>query len=124
MTKVDKPAYAYAEYQVTGKGCCMSVPPGKTTFTLAEAAELLSCHKETLRRAIARGTLPAARLGKGYRISRVDLEAYWSASGGGELFARDGDGAPAPEKPARPVRKKSGPVQLALPGTDTESAEK
>ncbi len=29
----------------------------KTTFTLAEAADLLSCHKETLRRAIKDGTL-------------------------------------------------------------------
>ena len=101
----------------------MSVPPGKTTFTLAEAAELLSCHKETLRRAIARGVLRAAKLGKGYRISRVDLEAYWTASGGGELFARDGEGVPASAKPLPPVRKKSGPVQLALPGTATEAAE-
>lgn len=100
----------------------MNVPPGKTTFTLAEAANVLSCHKETLRRAIARGELRAAKLGKGYRISRVDLEAYWTASGGGELFARE-EGAPPPAKPPRVARKKSGPVQLALPGTGSENSE-
>lgn len=100
----------------------MSVPPGKTTFTLAEAAELLSCHKETLRRAIARGTLQAAKLGKGYRISRVDLEAYWTASGGGELFSKSGESAPSPVKPA-PVKKRRGPMQLSLPGTSDDSAQ-
>ncbi len=61
----------------------------KTTYTLGEAAELLSCHKETLRRAILDGNLRAARLGRGYRISRIDLEAFWSACGGGELFPRE-----------------------------------
>lgn len=100
----------------------MSVPPGKTTFTLAEAAELLSCHKETLRRAIARGTLRAARLGKGYRISRVDLEAYWTASGGGELFAKSGEEAPGPAKPV-PAKKRPGPMQLSLPGTVGDSVK-
>jgi hypothetical protein len=37
----------------------------KTTYTLSEAADLLSCHKETLRRAIMDGQLQAARLGQG-----------------------------------------------------------
>lgn len=67
----------------------MSVPPGKTTFTLAEAAELLSCHRETLRRAIRNGALRAAKLGRGFRISRSDLESFWAASGGGDLFGKD-----------------------------------
>lgn len=90
----------------------------KTTFTLSEASVLLSCHKETLRRAIMEGRLRAAKLGRGYRISRVDLQAFWTAMGGGELFDRD-DGAggeifvenslPAPKKPKPPV-----PEQLKL----------
>lgn len=101
----------------------MSIPPGKTTFTLAEAAELLSCHKETLRRAIARGVLRAAKLGNSYRISRVDLEGYWAASGGGALFAKDGADAFVPVKPPS-SRKKDGPVQLPLPGTATGTGEK
>ena len=61
----------------------------KTTYTLSEAADLLSCHKETLRRAIMGGQLQAARLGRGWRISRIDLEAFWTLKGGGELFPRD-----------------------------------
>ena len=60
----------------------------KTTFTLAEAAALLSCHAETLRRAIKNGTLRAARLGREYRISRTDLQAFWTARGGSELFGQ------------------------------------
>lgn len=101
----------------------MTVPPGKTTFTLAEAAELLSCHKETLRRAIRKGALRAARLGRGFRISRYDLEAYWTASGGGELFGTV-PGRPAPEAGTKHKRsapeKKERQWQLSLPGTEPE----
>jgi hypothetical protein len=32
------------------------------------------------------GSLQAARLGRGYRISRADLQKFWMESGGGELF--------------------------------------
>lgn len=91
----------------------------KTTFTLGEASLLLSCHKETLRRAIMEGRLQAAKLGRGYRISRMDLQAFWTAMGGGELFDRDEIAAeeifvennpPAPKKNKAPV-----PEQLKLP---------
>jgi excisionase family DNA binding protein len=62
----------------------------KTTFTLGEAAELLSCHRETLRRAIRDGELKAAKLGvRDFRISKRELASFWSACGGGELFAGD-----------------------------------
>lgn len=91
----------------------------KTTFTLGEASQLLSCHKETLRRAIMEGRLRAAKLGRGYRISRVDLQVFWTAMGGGELFDRDDaameeifseNSLPPPKKPKPPV-----PEQLKLP---------
>lgn len=90
----------------------------KTTFTLGEASVLLSCHKETLRRAIMEGRLRAAKLGRGYRISRLDLQAFWTAMGGGELFERDDslmeenfvEAPPPPKKPKAPV-----PEQLKLP---------
>lgn len=97
----------------------MSISQVKTTFTLAEAAELLSCHRETLRRAILNGDLRAAKLGRGYRISRPDLEAFWKAGGGGDLFG--GDENPVPPRSAKPARKKkpgSGQLQLSLPGTE------
>ena len=71
-----------------GKGVSMN-SSGKTTFTLAEAAELLSCHRETLRRAIRDGELRAAKLGREFRISRPDLEAFWIACGGGDLFNKN-----------------------------------
>lgn len=96
----------------------------KTTFTLAEAAELLVCHKETLRRAILDGSLRAARLGRGYRISRADLQQFWSERGGGALFDRPEQEAAPPveaepvnegnDQPAEQSRDK-GPHQLTLP---------
>ncbi|MDR2124947.1 MAG: helix-turn-helix domain-containing protein [Desulfovibrio sp.] len=65
----------------------------KTTFTLTEAADLLSCHRETIRRAIRDGELKAAKLGvRDFRISKRELAVFWSARGGGELFA-DADAA-------------------------------
>ena len=89
----------------------------KTTFTLAEAAQLLSCHSETLRRAIKDGTLRAAKLGREYRISRSDLQAFWTSRGGWDLF---GD-SEMPEAPQAPTREKAaapkktdGPKQLSL----------
>lgn len=101
----------------------MSVPPGKTTFTLSEAAEVLSCHRETLRRAIRNGELQAAKLGRGFRISRSDLEAFWTACGGGDLFGREAGQSPGPvlerksgKRPGRP--KKSREMQFVLPGTE------
>ena len=95
----------------------------KTTFTLAEAAALLSCHKETLRRAIGAGELRAARLGREYRISRTDLNVFWTAQGGGELFAPDAgqSNEDQPQDNAREnslrnkTAKPTGPQQLTLP---------
>ena len=93
----------------------------KTTFTLAEAAALLSCHPETLRRAIRKGHLQAAKLGRGFRISRVDLEAFWTASGGGTLFdvplepGQEGEIKVTP--PSKPEKKPdTSPRQLSLLG--------
>jgi excisionase family DNA binding protein len=64
---------------------------GKATFTLGEAAELLSCHRETLRKAIRDGELRAAKLGREFRISFLELEAFWTACGGGDLFPKGED---------------------------------
>lgn len=59
---------------------------GKLAFSLKEAAELLDCHPDTLRRAIKNGKLKAAKLDKNYRISKTDLAEYYRSMGGGELF--------------------------------------
>ena len=91
----------------------------KTTFTLGEAAAILSCHKETLRRAIQVGELSAAKLGREYRISRVDLQAFWTTQGGGELFGPEEPVATGEETVSRATAKKpqtpQGPQQLTLP---------
>ena len=98
----------------------MREPAVKTTYTLAEAADLLSCHKETLRRAIHGGELLAAKLGREYRLSRRDLEAFWVASGGGELFEKAEvtpqvvSEAPAALEAAKESKKKDEPEQLSL----------
>lgn len=95
----------------------------KTTYTLAEAAQLLRCHKETLRKAILDGTLQAAKLGRSYRVSRADLQKFWAECGGGELFDRneppvvEEEGAEAKEAEAKVKKnaKPAGPHQLTLP---------
>lgn len=90
----------------------------KTTFTLPEAAALLTCHAATLRRAIKNGTLPAARLGREYRISRTDLQAFWTTRGGSELFGNIEIPLPHTEEslplPQQRTTEKTGPVQLKL----------
>ncbi len=100
----------------------MAMAP-KTTFTLAEAAALLSCHPETLRRAVRDGELRAAKLGRGYRISRPDLEAFWTSSGGGELFPKSEEAEEElrEERPrAERTKKKTdaAPRQLSLLSQD------
>lgn len=100
----------------------MNKPSAKTTFTLAEAAKLLSCHPETLRRAIRKGELQAAKLGRGFRISRSDLQAFWTANGGGELFGKESEDllrewSKADSMKAAKKKPKPQVEQLSLPGT-------
>lgn len=65
----------------------------KTTYCLAEAAELVGRSPETIRRYCAKGDLKAAGGGKGteWRISRVELAAWWRRQGGGRLFPDTND---------------------------------
>lgn len=92
----------------------------KTTYTLAEAAKLLSCHTETLRRSIKDGSLQAARLGRGFRISRADLQTFWSERGGGDLFVQTAPETPKTGQEKEESSKKEDkspqlPQQLTLP---------
>jgi excisionase family DNA binding protein len=97
----------------------------KTTFTLAEAAQILRCHPATVRKAVLDGSLQAAKLGRGYRISRADLQKFWTASGGGELFDKPQERAETAEppvsakeesaKPGKKGRKGAWQRQLELP---------
>ncbi|OFV83008.1 MAG: hypothetical protein A2W26_11295 [Acidobacteria bacterium RBG_16_64_8] len=47
----------------------------REVLTVEQAAEYLQIHKVTIYKYIRSGTLPAAKLGKVYRIFRRDLEA-------------------------------------------------
>lgn len=62
----------------------------REVFSLKEAGEILGCHAETVRRAIKRGELRASKVGRDYRISRLELEKYWAGRGGGRLFEDEG----------------------------------
>lgn len=56
-------------------------------YTITEAARLLRVNPVTIRKAIQSGKLKAAQIGsKDWRISRFDLQAWFSSIGGGELF--------------------------------------
>ena len=56
-------------------------------YTSKQAAELLQCHEITIRRAIKSGKLKASKIGRDYRISKIDLGRFYREQGGGELFA-------------------------------------
>lgn len=48
-------------------------------LTVAQAAAYLQVHKLTVYRYIRQGLLPAAKLGKVYRLFRRDVEAFLEA---------------------------------------------
>lgn len=47
-------------------------------YTVAQIAGLLGISQDSVRRAVARGTLPAHRFGRAIRIQADDLERYLS----------------------------------------------
>lgn len=57
-----------------------------TMYTLSEVADLFRVTKESVRRWIRSGKLKASRAGREYKVSRHDLEEFYRARGGGELF--------------------------------------
>ncbi|HEU5298004.1 MAG TPA: helix-turn-helix domain-containing protein [bacterium] len=52
----------------------------REVLTVEQAAEYLQIHKVTVYKYIRAGILPAAKLGKVYRIYRRDLEALMAAA--------------------------------------------
>lgn len=58
----------------------MTVAPIKQLFTVEEVAERLTLHVKTIRRFIREGRLPAKRIGKEYRITRVALDEFAGAT--------------------------------------------
>lgn len=52
----------------------------REVLTVEQAAEYLQIHKVTVYKFIRAGVLPAAKLGKVYRIYRRDLEALMAST--------------------------------------------
>ena len=69
-------------------------------YMIEEAAQMFSLHVETLRRAYRRGDLKAAMIGRCIRVSEAELERYWVANGGGQLWNE-----PKTKKKAEPPEK-------------------
>jgi excisionase family DNA binding protein len=67
-------------------------------LSVAEAAERLNVHKLTVIRAIKAGKIPAAKVGRFWRIEPADLEAYIAAGRVTPAPAanKDGGGAETP----------------------------
>ena len=55
----------------------MMTPP---LYTIERVAELLNLHVKTVRAYVRSGRLKATRIGKSYRITRADLEAFAGTS--------------------------------------------
>lgn len=53
--------------------------PGSKVFNVREAALFLRCHEDTVREYIRAGNLPAARIGKGFKIKLEDLQRFWDS---------------------------------------------
>jgi excisionase family DNA binding protein len=45
----------------------------------SQAAQIVGCHNDTIRRAIEAGFLPAQRVGRSWIIKREDIEAWIQA---------------------------------------------
>ena len=54
-------------------------------YTIAQAADKLHLHPNTIRNAIARGDLKADRIGRSIRITSENLEALFTPYAGGEF---------------------------------------
>lgn len=48
----------------------------QTVFTLAEAAKYLRVHPQTIYKMVRTGELPAAKIGRAWRIHKDTLDAY------------------------------------------------
>ena len=55
-------------------------------YTPTEMAELLGTHRETILRAIRKGEIQAAKIGKQYKITKAEVDRYFQSKGGSPLF--------------------------------------
>lgn len=72
--------------------------PVDEVLTAEEVAAYLRIHLITVRRWCRQGELPAAKVGRSYRIRRVDLDRWWAERVGGN---QAGVHAPGQQEPGR-----------------------
>lgn len=69
-------------------------------MTVAQVADYLQLNRLTVYRYIRDGRLPAARIGKVYRILREDVDGFLEARRlGGRRAAQPAEGRPSPVRP-------------------------
>jgi len=71
-------------------------------YTVQQVADHLGLHPRTVRRYVREGTLPARRVGRQYRVSAADLEAFTAAQA-----------TQRPAAPPAPVAEVSATVRVA-----------
>lgn len=69
----------------------MNEPSMSRSYSIEEIAQKTGQHKETILRHIRSGKLPAAKPGRSYIITLVDLEKYLGQERARHLFAEDED---------------------------------
>lgn len=93
-------------------------------YSAEEAARILGLQVRTVRNYIREGRLPGARIGKQYRISRRDLEAF---AGGGNVQMLPGGAWPAPQ-PLPVAKPAAATIQISciaqVDGLDAASADR
>jgi excisionase family DNA binding protein len=73
-------------------------PDVDEVLTAEEVAAYLRIHLITVRRWCRQGELPAAKVGRSYRIRRMDLDRWWAARMEGN---QTGANAPEQQEPGR-----------------------
>lgn len=82
-------------------------------YSAEEAARILGLQVRTVRGYIREGRLPGRRIGKQYRIARVDLEAFTAGFGGSAgTVAAAAAGHGGPEQAPHAVAEVSSVVQI------------
>jgi excisionase family DNA binding protein len=71
----------------------------RDVLTIAQAADYLQFHREKVYRLVREGKLPAARIGKDWRIKRADIEALLES-------AKVTSAQNKPRNPRRPSARK------------------
>ncbi len=83
-------------------------------LTVEQAAELLQVRPKTCRSLAARGVIPAFKLGKVWRFTRQDLEAWASAQGAANVRSQPVAGRGTPRLRVATPRAQEGTLSERL----------